>query len=211
MPFIEEEKYQQLQKSIEDANLKVEQAELKVEETELEVEELEESFNNLKQKSRTINIVLIILLLIAAAIIYLFKSGTFSSNSTPKIDVATIKAKEAQRVIDSIQRLQADNFTQEEYPEENLDDNIQNISDNTKGQTVYSVQIGAFSTKKYPLLSSKIIAGTSSYRNEYYKYSVGLFSTVKEARNLRNELIRIGFEDAFIASYKNGKRKQIHD
>ena len=55
---------------------------------------------------------------------------------------------------------------------------IESWISNIKNEVVYSVQIGAFTNKKYPLLS-KTIAGTLS-NEEYLRYSIGLFSTLKE-------------------------------
>ncbi|PHO01812.1 sporulation protein, partial [Rhodobacteraceae bacterium 4F10] len=43
------------------------------------------------------------------------------------------------------------------------------------------------------------------------KYSLGLYTTLDEAKGLQKELIKIGFNDAFVASYINGKRQKIHN
>ena len=67
--------------------------------------------------------------------------------------------------------------------------------------------------KKIPIIAqiilSKTIAGTLS-NEEYLRYSIGLFSTLKEAQNFRRQLLRLGFDDAFVASYINGERQEIH-
>ena len=47
--------------------------------------------------------------------------------------------------------------------------------------------------------------------NPFYSYSLGNFETLKEAQNFRKQLVDIGFDDAFVASYKEGKRIQIED
>ena len=39
-----------------------------------------------------------------------------------------------------------------------------------------------------------------------YKYTSGAFSTYQEAEKYKNKLIRLGYEDAFIVTFSNGKR-----
>ena len=90
-----------------------------------------------------------------------------------------------------------------------VDDSINTIKNNINGEKIYSVQIGAFSENSYTLLS-ETLAGISS-NGELFKYSIGLFKTLSEAQDFRKELVKIGFEDAFVASYVNGVRKGIEN
>jgi len=45
----------------------------------------------------------------------------------------------------------------------------------------------------------------------YNKYAVGNFETLKEAKKFRREMVKLGFRNAFIASYKNEKRIKIEE
>jgi hypothetical protein len=47
--------------------------------------------------------------------------------------------------------------------------------------------------------------------NPFYAYSLGNFETLEEARRFREELVNMGFTDAFVASYQDGKRIAIED
>ncbi|SEB50877.1 hypothetical protein SAMN04489761_1119 [Tenacibaculum sp. MAR_2009_124] len=211
MPFIEEAKYQLMQEDIDATKLKLE-------EREKELTDLNESVQHQKQKSRTIAIVLGLLLGLSLGIVFIvLKNNNFSAGdltADTKIDVAKIKAEEAERVIDSISNavsnnsgLAANDLNQEDV---NLDDEMATIEENNNGQTVYSVQIGVFSKNKYPLLSENSLAGIASKNSEYFKYSLGIFASLAEAKKLKSELVKIGFKDAFTASYINGERQQIH-
>ncbi|CAM1358915.1 SPOR domain-containing protein [Tenacibaculum xiamenense] len=212
MPFIEEAKYQLMQEDIDATKLKLE-------EREKEFTELQENVQHQKQKSRTIAIVLGLLLGLSLGIIFVMvKNGSFSTSSlttsnTEKIDIDQIKAEEAQRVIDSITNVSnngSDLSNDLDQEDVNLDDEMATIEENNNGQTVYSVQIGVFSKNKYPLLSENSLAGIASKNSDYFKYSLGIFASLSEAKKLKSELVKIGFKDAFVASYINGERQQIH-
>jgi hypothetical protein len=47
--------------------------------------------------------------------------------------------------------------------------------------------------------------------NPFYSYSLGNFATLDEAQKFRKQLVDMGFDDAFVASYKEGKRIKIED
>ncbi|SEE45493.1 hypothetical protein SAMN04487765_2641 [Tenacibaculum sp. MAR_2010_89] len=208
MPFIEEEKYQLMQEDFD-------KAKLKREESEKELSELQETYKHHKQKSRTIYIILGLFLGLALGIIYLFKSGKLNDKgiiTNNKVNISEIKAREAERVIDSLKRVnkKVEKEDMASVSTDNLDDTINEVESNVQGKTIYSVQLGVFQTKKYPLLSNNLIPGIISSKNGYFKYSLGLFSTLNEAKYFKKELAKIGFKDAFVASYINNKRQKIH-
>lgn len=201
MPFINDQEFEDLQNSV--SNLTT-----KNEELEKEVADKEEQIGDVKSTARNRNILLSFLSGISiAAAVYFFQNQAVSS-----VDINEIKKAEATRVLDSINDL-ADNNYSDDYSDENdngdgMESGITTIKNNIQDKVVYSVQIGAFTEKKFPLLS-KTLAGTLS-NEEYLRYSIGLFSTLKEAQNFRRQLVKLGFRDAFVASYVNGKRKEIH-
>ncbi|CAL2103155.1 SPOR domain-containing protein [Tenacibaculum sp. 190130A14a] len=215
MPFIEEEKFKLMQEDFDNAKLKREEAEN-------ELTKVQEDFHSFKKKSKITPILFGILFGLSAALAYYFYTnggGTVSDS-----EIAAIKKKESTRVIDSIQRAQARAKRNNKGNDNSTDDVASNTSEDamdtatfegdvdnaTQGETVYSVQVGVFSEKRYPLLSSAFTPGIAAANGSYFKYSLGLFSTVEEAKKLRSELRNIGFKDAFVASYVNGTRQKIH-
>ncbi|MFY7669930.1 hypothetical protein ACOSP6_02465 [Tenacibaculum sp. MEBiC06402] len=201
MPFLNDQEYEDLQEQVKNLTSKNE-------ELETEISAKEEELGDVKSTARNRNILLSFLsgVSIAAAVYF------FQNQSGSTIDISEIKKAEATRVLDSISDLTADadyfDDSDDNEGSTGLESGISKIKNNIKNEVVYSVQIGAFTNKKYPLLS-KTIAGTLS-NEEYLRYSIGLFSTLKEAQNFRRQLLKLGFNDAFVASYVNGKRKEIH-
>lgn len=213
MPFIEEEKFKLMQEDLDNAKLKREEAESELSST-------QEELATLKKSSKTLPIFLGLLLGLALGAAYYFYANGGSS-AINNIDVEAVKKKEAFRVLDSINRAQAraarnsDDSDNDISSSSNSDINTETMADevaqNTNGQTIYSVQIGVLSENKYPLLSSEVIPSTVTTDDGYFKYSLGLYTTLGEAKDLQKELIKIGFSDAFVASYINGKRQKIHN
>ncbi|CAM1365554.1 conserved hypothetical protein [Tenacibaculum litoreum] len=213
MPFIEEEKFKLMQEDLDNAKLKREEAESELSST-------EEELAALKKSSKTLPIFLGLLLGLAlGAAYYFYVNG--GSSAINNIDIEAVKKKEAYRVLDSIKRAQAraarnaDESDNDISSNSNSDINTETMADevaqNTNGQTIYSVQIGVLSENKYPLLSSEVIPSTVTTDDGYFKYSLGLYTTLGEAKKLQKELVKIGFSDAFVASYINGKRQKIHN
>jgi cell division protein FtsN len=46
------------------------------------------------------------------------------------------------------------------------------------------------------------------YDGDFYRYSVGSFEDIEEAKELKDYLKKIGFSDAFGIKIENNKRKQ---
>ncbi|AZJ31709.1 MULTISPECIES: SPOR domain-containing protein [Tenacibaculum] len=212
MPFIEEEKFKLIQEDLDNAKLKREEAESELSST-------QEELAALKKSSKTLPIFLGLLLGLALGAAYYFyvNGGDSAINN---LDVESIKKKEAYRVLDSINRAQARAARNNEESSDNINDISSNINtetitnevtENINGKTIYSVQIGVLSENKYPLLSSEVIPSTVTTNDGYFKYSLGLYTTLDEAKDLQKELIKIGFNDAFVASYINGERQKIHN
>ncbi|UGU17328.1 hypothetical protein LS482_05515 [Sinomicrobium kalidii] len=74
--------------------------------------------------------------------------------------------------------------------------------------SVYTVQVKAFETDQIPLQSNTNFIYTQN-PNLFYAFCIGIFNTPDEARVLRGELVDMGFEDVFVALYKDGKRQKI--
>ena len=76
-------------------------------------------------------------------------------------------------------------------------------------ETIYSVQVKSFVDNNVTLASEALTNTLFVKTNPYYSYSLGNFETLEEAQDFRKQLVSIGFEDAFVASYKDGKRLKI--
>lgn len=212
MPYLNDDDLASLHKTIDNAEKELNETKKELDEVNSELEtmnssaeEHEEDLKELK-KSRIIQNVLLSLL---AGIAFAF-AYYFYNNGGSNIDVKEIKELEATRVIDSINSL-ANNTntlnTDNDYV--SVDESINSIKNNISGEKIYSVQIGAFAKNSHTLLSESL-AGISS-NQEFFKYSIGLFETLSEAQDFRRELVKIGFDDAFVASYIDGVRKEIEN
>lgn len=76
-------------------------------------------------------------------------------------------------------------------------------------EVVYSVQVKSL-VENNATLASNAITNTKFVRNnKYFAYSIGNFETLEEAQAMRRELVDIGFKDAFVARYREGRRISI--
>lgn len=78
-------------------------------------------------------------------------------------------------------------------------------------ETIYSVQVKSFVDNNMTLSSEALNNTLFVKTNPFYSYSLGNFETLAEAQSFRYQLVKLGFEDAFVASYKDGKRIKIED
>ncbi|NJB35474.1 MULTISPECIES: SPOR domain-containing protein [Flavobacteriaceae] len=78
-------------------------------------------------------------------------------------------------------------------------------------EKIYSVQIKSFVENNATLASEALTNTLFVKTNPFYAYSLGTFETLEEAQKFRKELVDLGFNDAFVASYQDGKRLQIED
>lgn len=76
---------------------------------------------------------------------------------------------------------------------------------------IYSVQIKSFVDNNLTLASEALTNTLFVKTNPFYAYSLGNFETLDEARSFRKQLVDMGFKDAFVASYQDGKRVKIED
>ncbi len=78
-------------------------------------------------------------------------------------------------------------------------------------EKIYSVQIKSFVENNVTLASEALTNTLFVKTNPYYSYSLGTFETLPEAQQFRKQLVDMGFADAFVASYQDGKRLKIED
>lgn len=78
-------------------------------------------------------------------------------------------------------------------------------------EKVYSVQVKSFVENNVTLASEALMNTLFVKTNPFYAYSLGNFETLDEAQSFRKQLVNMGFKDAFVASYQDGKRVKIED
>ncbi len=78
-------------------------------------------------------------------------------------------------------------------------------------EKIYSVQVKSFVDNNLTLSSESLTNTMFVKTNPFYSYSLGNFETLEEARSFRFQLVKMGFDDAFVASYRDGKRLKIED
>ncbi|MEQ9286690.1 MAG: Ezrin/radixin/moesin family protein [Cyclobacteriaceae bacterium] len=81
----------------------------------------------------------------------------------------------------------------------------------TTSGVVFTVQIGAFAKKDLKKFAENNPAFQADAKDGLMKYTVGMFRDYWEADTFKKYLREIGVKDAFIASYKDGKRVPIKD
>ena len=203
MPYLSEEDLTSLHGKIDEAQKELEETNTSLEETQENLKTKDESLQKVKKNAKIQNIILSILAGIALALAFFFYNKKGSSSS---IDITEIQKLEAERVIDSIQN--SPSFTAINSTSDSNSTSVEDIKNTLTGKKVFSVQIGAFSDRNYALLSESI-AGIGTNNGDLFKYSVGLFDNLQEAQDFRRELVKIGFRDAFVASYIDGVRQEI--
>lgn len=78
-------------------------------------------------------------------------------------------------------------------------------------EKIYSVQVKSFVDNNVTLASEALTNTLFVKTNPFYSYSLGNFETLQEAQSFRYQLVKMGFKDAFVASYQDGKRIAIED
>lgn len=78
-------------------------------------------------------------------------------------------------------------------------------------ETIYSVQVKSFVDNNVALASEALTNTLFVKTNPFYAYSLGNFETLAEAQTFRKQLVDMGFSDAFVASYQDGKRIRIEE
>ena len=201
MPFLNDDELNSLHKTIDTAQDKLNETNDELEEIKESLHNSEEKLKKTKKSKSLQNIILSILAGIGLALAFYFYN-----NSSNSINIENIKKAEATRILDSIS---ANSYTTQNNSNTNnsFEDSIESVKSNISGEKIYSVQVGAFTQNKYALLSETLAGITSN--GDMFKYSIGLFKTLKEAQNFRRELVKIGFRDAFVASYIDGIRQEI--
>lgn len=210
MPFIEEKDLVALHEQVEKSN-----------------QELQKIENNFKKEKKKIDAFISqrnvfigvsavsLILLLGGIITYLVNPTVFINESV--LAGSGLELFESVEIDSLDEKIQEYEVKLQEYKEENeellasnsLKDEESNSS--IQNEMVYAVQVGAFEERMVSVYSKSFVNLKEFQEEEFYKYALGNFDNLKEAQRFRKELLKMGFKDAFIASYKDGKRLKIEE
>ncbi len=194
MPFIEESDLLELHKDIDKAQIINERL----------LDQIKHKNQELKRKGiqRNIFAAVTVLFLIAALAVTSFSMGLSSGP----------KAKDMAGVWDSIDAMDRRMSSLRKQNEElSLVREFYLAKEFLEKEKIYSVQVKAFVDKNFNLAPEALTNTILVKNNPFYGYSLGNFETLEEARNFRDELVNMGFTDACVASYQDGKRIAIEE
>jgi hypothetical protein len=195
MPFIEESDLLELHKDIDKAQIINERL---LDQIKYKNKELRRS-----KIQRNIFASITTLFLIASLAVTSFTAGLFSSNPTNNTTSFTVPLDSLEGFKARIDNLKRQNEELSLVKEFYLAKNF------LEKETIYSVQIKSFVDNNLTLSSQSLNNTLFVKTNPFYSYSIGNFETLKEAQKFRKQLVDMGFDDAFVASYKEGKRLKI--
>jgi len=197
MPFIEESDLLELHKDIDKAQIINERL----------LDQIKYKNKEIKRKNVQRNILTGVTgaFLIATLAVTSFTAGLSSSNSFDNQNNLLVSIDSLDAIKSRISNLKERNeelsLVKEFYLAKNFIDK----------EKVYSVQVKSFVENNITLASESLTNTIFVKANPFYSYSLGNFETLEEARNFRSHLVNMGFEDAFVASYKEGKRLKIEE
>ncbi len=197
MPFIEESDLLELHKDIDKAQIINERLldQIKIKNKELKKSKIQRNF-----LAGITGLFLIGTLAITSFTAGLSKSSNFENNNNLLVSIDSLEAHKAR--IDNLRQQNEElSLVKEFYLAKNF----------LEKEKIYSVQIKSFVDNNVTLASEALTNTLFVKTNPFYSYSLGNFETLQEAQKFRKQLVDLGFNDAFVASYKEGKRLQIED
>ena len=198
MPYLSEEELLELQTQIEDAQ----------EQKRVTDFAHTKALRDEKEKADKFKIATIILGVVAL----LGVAGTiyFMNFSTPSDMISKKEYKSRVTVLEKKIEEQTQNINELNIALESKANNTTS-SGSLNDQVVYAVQIGAFADKDLSLYSDKFVNFKEIKSGGFNKYALGNFETLEEAKRFRREMVKLGFRNAFIASYQNDQRIKIEE
>ena len=195
MPFIEESDLLELHKDIDKAQIINERL----------LDQIKHKNRELKRSriQRNIFAGITVLFLIGALAVTSFTMGLSSRPQTQFVSQQNSeKLKEAEERVASLRK---------QNEELSLIKEFYLAKEFIEKEKIYSVQVKAFVENNFNLAPEALTNTLLVKNNPFYAYSLGNFETLEEAKRFRDELVKMGFEDAFVASYKDGKRVAIEE
>lgn len=197
MPFIEESDLLELHKDIDKAQIINERLldQIKIKNKELKKSKVQRNF-----LAGVTGLFLIGALAITSFTAGLSSSNEFDNRNNLLVSIDSLEAHKAR--IDNLRQQNEElSLVKEFYLAKNF----------LEKEKIYSVQIKSFVDNNVTLASEALTNTLFVKTNPFYSYSLGNFETLQEAQLFRKQLVDLGFNDAFVASYREGKRLQIED
>lgn len=197
MPFIEESDLLELHKDIDKAQIINERLldQIKIKNKELKKSKIQRNF-----LAGITGLFLIGALAFTSFTAGLSSSNEFENRNNLLVSIDSLEAHKAR--IDNLRQQNEElSLVKEFYLAKNF----------LEKEKIYSVQIKSFVDNNVTLASEALTNTLFVKTNPFYSYSLGNFETLQEAQKFRKQLVDLGFNDAFVASYKEGKRIQIED
>ncbi len=197
MPFIEESDLLELHKDIDKAQIINERL----------LDQIKFKNKELKRSKIQRNVLagITALFLIGTLAITSFTAGLSSSNSFEQQNNLLVSLDSLDAVKARIDNLKVQN------EELSLVKEFYLAKEFLEKEKIYSVQVKSFVENNVTLASEALTNTLFVKTNPFYSYSLGNFETLQEAQLFRKQLVDLGFRDAFVASYQDGKRVQIED
>ncbi len=197
MPFIEESDLLELHKDIDKAQIINERL----------LDQIKFKNKELKRSKIQRNVLagITALFLIGTLAITSFTAGLSSSNSFEQQNNLLVSLDSLDAVKARIDNLKVQN------EELSLVKEFYLAKEFLEKEKIYSVQVKSFVENNVTLASEALTNTLFVKTNPFYSYSLGNFETLQEAQLFRKQLVDLGFQDAFVASYQDGKRVQIED
>ncbi len=199
-------------KSIKDEDLlylhyQIEKAEVRQKKLEDLLEEKSEELKKRKKSNRLFRLVSLVFFLVTVFLVTnafnLKKSTSDRANEKSELSMVKEKLASTQKGLQDLQKKKVD---LEKIKDLYLYRSLINKD------TIYSVQLKAFSSKNVPAISEKFTNALIYSDTSLYKMSLGIFETLAEAQDFRKALIGSGFDKRiFVISYKDGKRLKIEE
>ena len=159
---------------------------------------MSKQLHSLKRQNNLLSYSLMVLSLLVIAMVF------FGSLSEWLVKIPEVDATEITRLEEKISLLEEENTELKKIQDFYLARNL------VTSDTIYSVQTGMLPLEATGLISPGLANGIFVEAHPYMKYSIGLYETLEEANALRRGLVKLGFSDAFVASYKGTTRIKIH-
>jgi len=192
-----------------------------------DIEDIEDENTTIKKHRLILLItsIVLFLLLFTGILTYFFSPSTFMSVS--KFEAQGYKVMptdEYVQIKEILESQSTDSLGDDEFAENDSNDFDSETSDNESDvyeeesnqdslsdKIIYAVQVAALENQGIELYSNNLIQFSEIRNDDFYKYSLGAFETLEEAQQFRKELVKLGFDDAFVASYQNGNRLKIEE
>lgn len=200
MPFVEE-------KHLVDIHRHLEEKEISEERLAGEVKKQRQINARYRQRNMRLawSLVLLLTILVSAIVFFVTKPTVLYSKADPEAENKVVLEQEQWEQFQQALEGRSEEITKLKHTLETMD--YRALSE----EVVYTVQVAALVEERVPLVSDDLM-NLNIYKDlPYTKYTMGRFTDPEDARQLRQALIDLGFENAFVVSYKKGKRLKIID